>query len=70
MENPWEGEYEYENTRRAIYDGAYFVPVCSKCSRYVKAPKEMVFNHEGQPKPNQVDCKKCGKTDMLFEGYY
>ncbi len=66
---------EYENVRRVSYGSdkegwGYFVPVCEKCLRFVKAPKTMRFTIDGPPVPKQATCSKCGPTDMLFEGYY
>lgn len=62
---------EYENTRRVVYDeGMTFVPVCMKCGRFVKAPKKMRTDYQGQPKGNHAKCSRCGPTQMLFEGYY
>ena len=66
--------YDYEGTRRVVYGGEYgatFVAVCSKCGRFVKAPKSMKFNIEGAVKlePNAT-CKRCGLVEMIFEGYF
>lgn len=64
-------EGEYENFRRLSYDGAIFVPVCSKCGRFVKADKE-IHIYEVAPcvrGPNAM-CKRCGRVEMLFEGFY
>ena len=65
---------EYENTRRLCYgeeQGATFIPVCERCSRYVKANSVMFFNGLGQLKdePNAT-CTRCGPTKMLFVGYH
>ena len=65
--------FEYENVRRVCYgeDGATFVPVCTKCGRFVKANKTILVS-EGlglKDEPNAV-CKKCGPTKMLFEGFF
>ena len=63
---------EYVNTRRATYgDGAQFVPVCEKCGRFVIKDKVIYFNGLGELKnqPNAT-CKKCGRTKMLFEGFF
>ena len=64
--------HEYVDVRRIEYgEGAIFVPVCEKCNRFVKADKTIKFNVEGQlhPDPNAT-CSKCGRTRMIFEGYY
>lgn len=66
------GEFIYENTRRLVYgDGAIFIPVCHKCGRYVKADATLFFNKlygSLKPGPNAT-CAKCGRTEMLFEGF-
>lgn len=66
-------DYEYINTRRASYkNGATFVPVCMKCSRYVKADKAIKTDFEGSLINNEPNatCSKCGRTEMLFEGFF
>ena len=61
---------EYENTRRLIYgDGASFIPRCQTCGRIVKADAEMTFDYEGQPVGENATCSKCGRVQMIFEGY-
>lgn len=63
---------EYEGMWRLSYgdEGACFVPVCEKCGRFVKADGTVSFNGLGELKdcPNAT-CKKCGRTQMIFEGY-
>ena len=63
---------EYENARRIEYEGgAVFVPVCEKCGRFVKADKS-IFTNESTglaDKPNAT-CKKHGRVQMIFEGFY
>lgn len=62
---------DYEGTTRIVYDeGATFVPVCEKCGRYVKAPKTVLVNGLGEVKEPDINCSKCGKSKMIFEGYY
>lgn len=65
-------ENTYENFRRVVYgEGATFVPVCEKCGRFVKADAKLYFNKlDGnlRPGPNAT-CRKCGRTEMLFEGF-
>jgi hypothetical protein len=65
-------ENTYEGMRRICYgdEGATFVPVCEKCGRFVKADQNVVFTYDGPPldAPNAT-CKKCGRVQMLFEGY-
>ena len=66
--------YSYENLRRVSYThsehgDAQFVPVCAKCFRFVKADATIrvgaiTILHE----PNAT-CSKCGRTEMLFEGW-
>ena len=64
--------YEYENTRRVVYkSGATFVPVCEKCGRYVKPYKKIYINEiTGLKDHPNAWCKKCGKTKMIFEGFF
>ena len=60
----------YETLRRVVYgEGACFVPVCHKCGRFVIARSQIIFDGQGQPHGWTARCKKCGKTEMLFEGY-
>lgn len=64
--------YEYENLRRIGYgddtDGwKLFVPVCPKCSRYVKADKECFVNNEKEP---NATCKTHGRVRMPDEGWF
>ncbi len=62
---------EYQGVRRIkTDDGATFIPVCETCGQFVKPDEELVFNGEGQPHGANADCKKCGRVDMIFEGYY
>jgi len=62
--------FEYEGMNRICYgeDQALFIPVCEKCKRFVKADKKVYINGKGECKPNAT-CKKCGRTNMIFEGY-
>ena len=63
--------YEYENTRRIVYgDGAYFIPICSICGRFVRADKEIFANDFGLKKQSNATCKKCGRIEMIFEGFF
>jgi hypothetical protein len=62
---------EYESVRRVVYgeDRATFVPVCFKCGRFVKADATVYTNDNGlRPGPNAY-CARCGRTEMLFEGF-
>lgn len=63
---------EYYNTRRIQYDGgATFVPVCIKCGRFVKHDATiMVSEGMGLKDQPNADCSKCGRTEMLFEGFF
>ena len=68
--------HEYEHVRRVVYGeedseyaGATFVPVCAKCFRFVRPDTTMRFqNYTVAPGPNAY-CRKCGRTEMLFEGF-
>lgn len=61
----------YEGVRRVVYgdEGATFVPVCVQCGRFVKADETVRFVYEGPPHVPNATCAKCGRTEMLFEGY-
>ena len=62
---------EYEGTRRIVYgdERATFVPVCVRCGRFVAADAEIVLKGDNlRPGPNAT-CAKCGRTEMLFEGF-
>jgi len=64
--------YEYENTRRIVYgdEGATFIPVCAQCGRYVKADKTIKISEiSGVGLEPNATCKKCGRTQMVFEGF-
>lgn len=64
-------ENTYENVRRIRTDeGATFVPVCKNCGRFVKVDDELIFDGNDQPYGTNADCKNCGRTEMIFEGYY
>jgi len=66
-------EGAYEETRRLVYgdEGATFIPVCETCGRFVRADDTVLFNGLGEiiKQPNAT-CSKCGRVEMLFEGYY
>lgn len=67
------GDFEYQGTRRVQYEGgALFVPVCEKCGCFVKADSTVRVS-EGlgldEKSPNAT-CSRCGRTRMLFEGFY
>jgi hypothetical protein len=68
------GDGVYFDTRRVSYGDeqmgwATFVPVCHKCGRFVQADAMMKFKNETiAPGPNAT-CSKCGRTEMLFEGF-
>lgn len=64
-------DYEYINARRVTYEGgAQFVPVCEKCGRFVKADETIIENTNGLSEEPNATCSKCGRTHMLFEGFY
>ena len=67
--------YEYENLRRISYPDDYhgnaiFVPVCPKCGRFVKADDSIFINDSGLKKQSNATCKKCGRIEMPFEGFF
>lgn len=63
--------FEYENTKRIVYGNAHFIPICERCHRYVKADDKILLNGLGElvDRPNAT-YSKCGKTKMLFEGFF
>ena len=68
-------EFEYESIKRIIYetDGglAVFIPVCEKCGRFVKADKLIWANEsKGLRDCPNATCSKCGRTEMMFEGFF
>lgn len=64
--------YEYESVKRVKYGdcGPQFVPVCEKCGRFVKPDKTITINSLDEiiNRPNAT-CSKCGRVNMIFEGY-
>lgn len=62
---------EYYNMRRIVYgEGVTFVPVCDKCGRFVRADKIIAFSGLGNlKKTTNANCCKCGRTNMIFEGF-
>lgn len=64
-------DYAYAGVRRVTYDGgATFVPICPRCGRFVKADDTICCNDVTglQSGPNAT-CSKCGRVEMLFEGF-
>lgn len=65
-----DASFDYESTRRITYEGgATFVPVCKKCGRFVKADAHVYESEAGLAQQPNATCKKCGRTEMLFEGF-
>ena len=69
-------DFTYENFRRVSYgDGAsgkaQFVPVCPICGRFVRADDTIQIRGEQVDfeQPNAT-CKKCGRVEMSFEGWF
>jgi hypothetical protein len=69
-------EFTYEKFRRVSYGDnetgfAQFVPVCPICGRFVKADDTIQMRAENvdQECPNAT-CKKCGRVEMPFEGWF
>lgn len=67
------GEYEY--MRRVCYDSdeyglATFIPVCELCGRFVKADESILVGENGLSVETNATCKKCGRTHMIFEGFF
>lgn len=66
-------DFTYEGVRRLSYgegefEGATFIPVC-KCGRFVKADESVRLNGYGHPVGANATCSRCGRVEMIFEGY-
>ena len=65
----------YEGVRRVVYGegtdyaGATFVPVCVTCGRFVKADSTIGIRDGMLDDSPNATCAKCGRTEMLFEGF-
>ena len=63
-------EGAYDDVRRVVYgEGATFVPVCADCGRFVKADRTVRMSESGLRFGPNATCKKCGRVEMLFEGF-
>jgi hypothetical protein len=68
---------DYENMRRIVYGDrvdefgqAIFVPVCETCGRFVKSDESISLSCDGLSDEQNATCSKCGRTRMLFEGFF
>ena len=71
-------EGAYDDVRRIVYgEGATFIAVCAGahgeygegCGRFVKADRTVRMSDAGlMPGPNAT-CKRCGRVEMMFEGF-
>lgn len=66
---------DYENTRRVVYEtgdsDAVFVPVHEGCGLFVKADDEItVWVDRGLKEQPNATCKKHGRVQMIFEGFF
>ncbi len=63
--------YEYERFRRIVYgEGVTFLPVCVKCCRFVKPDETIeISDVDGVARKPNATCKRCGRTEMIFEGF-
>ncbi len=58
-------------SRRITYaGGAVFIPKCEKCGKYVKPDKSIKIISTGLKDEPNATCSKCGRTKMLFEGFF
>lgn len=50
---------------------AFFIPKCPECGRYVKCDEYLLINGLGEMStlPNGT-CKKHGRINMLFQGWF
>ena len=63
-------DYSYEGTHRVVYHGgATFVPACAKCGQFVKADRTVRVSDAGLMPGTNATCKKCGRVEMLFDGF-
>jgi hypothetical protein len=51
------------------YAGATFVPVCSRCGRFVRADPEIRFQAGTVAQGPNASCARCGRVEMIFEGF-
>lgn len=68
-------DYAYEGLRRVTYDcgqdgTAYFVAVCPKCCRFVKADGHIHTGPSGLADKANATCSRCGRIQMPFEGFF
>jgi len=50
---------------------AVFVRVCEKCGRFVKADETVLVGRDaGLSKELNATCSRCGRTHMLFMGFF
>jgi hypothetical protein len=64
-------DHEFEGTRRVTFEGgATFVPVCQLCFRFVKCDDVIYVGSSGLREGANATCSKCGRTEMIFEGFY
>lgn len=62
--------------RRISYNDTYmgdavFIPVCENCHKFVKPDEKIKVNEiKGLSEEHNATCKKCGRTKMIFEGFF
>jgi RNase P subunit RPR2 len=49
---------------------AEFIPKCEKCNKYIKPDGSIQVNYDGLKDQPNATCKKCGRTKMLFLGFF
>lgn len=55
----------------AYNGGATFIRRCSKCNRFVRADRRVFVNEEtGLKKAPNATCRRCGRVEMVFIGFY
>ena len=69
-----EVEFNYE-TPRVYYGDMCFVRLCPECARFVKADETLNYKHNKWTEEDKFDepnatCKKHGRVNMIFEGYF
>jgi len=58
-----------ESPRIQYESGAVFVRVCSKCGRFVKSDEVIYIGDAGLRSGPNATCRKCGRIEMVFEGF-
>jgi hypothetical protein len=67
----YEVRFYYYNEKYVVYEGGItFARHCEICGRFVKADKTIMASEMSISDEPNATCKKCGRTHMIFLGYY